>query len=163
MFWREIKICYGKLSFIKAKRKIDENMNVDIINQMSRKRFDDAVKSITQEYARLEERVKILTEEKHKLQTKINDRFAIDKEIARLNEVIDEQKECLRFGFGVTRQENEVITAWLKKHNLESHGSEYVNRGAIGGGITYSFAPTSIGTVGKIRCSCGEEFCFRDL
>ena len=138
-------------------------MNVDIINRMGRKRFDDAIKSTIQEYAQLEERVESLTQEQQKLQNKLNDRFAVDKEIARLNEVIDEQREYLRFGFGVTRQENEVITAWIKKHNLENHGSEYVNRGAIGGGVTYIFAPTSIGTVGKIRCSCGEEFCFRNL
>lgn len=54
-------------------------------------------------------------------------------------------------------------TEWIKKHNLKKHGSETVYCGAIGGGMTYIFTPTSIGTVGKIRCSCGEEFCFRNL
>lgn len=63
----------------------------------------------------------------------------------------------------ILQEENKIITEWIKKHNLKKHGSETVYCGAIGGGMTYIFTPTSIGTVGKIRCSCGEEFCFRNL
>ena len=48
-------------------------------------------------------------------------------------------------------------------HNLKKHGSETIYYGAIGGGMTYIFTPTSIGTVCKVKCSCGEEFCFREL
>ena len=110
-------------------------MNIAI--QLGRKNFDNSIKSITQEYARLEERVKSLTEEQRKLQNKLNDRFAVDKEIARLNDIIDEQNEQLRFGFGVTWQEHKTIKEWLKKHNDEKHGSEAVYYGAIGGGLTY--------------------------
>lgn len=136
-------------------------MNIAI--QLGRKNFDDSIKSITQEYARLEERVKSLTKERDELQTKLNDRFAVDKEIARLNEIIDSQNERLHCGFNISRQEHEAITSWVKQHNLTKHGSEYVYRGAIGGGLTYIFAPTGIGMVGKVKCSCGEEFCFRNL
>ena len=138
-------------------------MNVDIINRMGRKRFDDAIKSTIQEYAQLEERVKSLSKECNELKTKLNDRFAVDKEIARLNEIIDNQDEQLHCGFNISRQEYQAITEWVRQHNLTKHGSEYVYRGAIGGGLTYIFAPTGIGMVGKVKCSCGEEFCFRNL
>lgn len=136
-------------------------MNIAI--QLGRKNFDDSIKSITQEYAHLEERVKSLTEEQLKLQNELNDRFAVDKEIARLNEIIDSQNERLHCGFNISRQEHEAITEWVKQHNLTKHVSEYVYRGAIGGGLTYIFAPTGIGMVGKVKCSCGEEFCFQNI
>ena len=138
-------------------------MNVDIINRMGRKRFDDAIKSTIQEYAQLEERVKSLSKECDELKTKLNDRFAVDKEIARLNEIIDNQDERLHCGFNISKQEYKAITEWAKQHNLTKHGSEYVYRGAIGGGLTYIFAPTGIGMVGKVKCSCGEEFCFQEI
>ena len=33
----------------------------------------------------------------------------------------------------------------------------------VGGKYIYKFVPTSIGTIGKVVCSCGEEFTFQDL
>lgn len=29
--------------------------------------------------------------------------------------------------------------------------------GAIGGGLEYIFIPTSLGTIAKVKCHCGEE------
>lgn len=34
--------------------------------------------------------------------------------------------------------------------------------GAIGGRLTYSFTPTGLGTVVKVKCACGEEIDLTD-
>lgn len=66
------------------------------------------------------------------------------------------------FSFIITDKEEAAIKKWQKKHVKEKHnGNNY--SGAIGGRYTYEFIPTSIGDIGIVRCSCGEEFCFKEL
>ena len=134
-----------------------------IIKHISKDNFDKSTETIIQGYEQLEERLQSLKTKCDNLQARLNDQYANDKEIARLKEIIDEQDTELRNGFGITKEENNAITEWERKHNLEKHGSETVYYGAIGGGMTYIFVPTSIGTVCTVKCLCGEEFCFRDL
>lgn len=134
-----------------------------ITKHISKDNFDKSIETIIQGYEQLEERLQSLKTKCDDLQTRLNDQYANDKEIARLKEIIDEQDTELRNGFGITEEENNAITEWERKHNLEKHGSETVYYGAIGGGMTYIFVPTSIGTVCTVKCLCGEEFCFRDL
>ena len=130
---------------------------------ISKDEFSKAVETISDVYEQLTEQLQSLRNQCDDLQARLNDQYANDKEIVRLQEIIDEQDSELQYGFGITKEENEIITEWIKKHNLKEHGSETVYYGAIGGGMTYIFTPTSIGTVCKIKCSCGEEFCFREL
>ena len=134
-----------------------------IAKHISKENFDKSIETIIQGYEQLEERLQSLKTKCDDLQTRLNDQYANDKEIARLKEIIDEQDTELRNGFGITKEENNAITEWERKHNLEKHGSETVYYGAIGGGMTYIFVPTSIGTVCTVKCLCGEEFCCRDL
>ena len=134
-----------------------------IAKHISKENFDRSIETVIQGYEQLEERLQSLKTKCDDLQARLNDQYANDKEIARLKEIIDEQDTELRNGFGITKEENNAITEWERKHNLEKHGSETVYYGAIGGGMTYIFVPTSIGTVCTVKCSCGEEFCFRDL
>lgn len=50
--------------------------------------------------------------------------------------------------------------AWVKDHATptgEPCTWQTSYQGAIGGVLTYSFTPTSIGTVHKVRCTCGAE------
>ena len=130
---------------------------------ISKENFDKSIETVIQGYEQLEERLQSLKTKCDDLQARLNDQYANDKEIARLKEIIDEQDTELRNGFGITKEENNAIAEWERKHNLEKHGSETVYYGAIGGGMTYIFVPTSIGTVCTVKCLCGEEFCFRDL
>lgn len=74
----------------------------------------------------------------------------------------------LKYGFPISENEHESIQAWIKNHDEEKHGADYKNgkyrnSGAIGGAYTYEFTPTSIGTFGRVRCSCGRCFDFREL
>lgn len=134
-----------------------------ITKHISKDNFDKSIETIIQGYEQLEERLQSLKTKCDDLQARLNYQYANDKEIARLKEIINEQDTELRNGFGITKEENNAITEWERKHNLEKHGSETVYYGAIGGGMTYIFVPTSIGTVCTVKCLCGEEFCFRDL
>ena len=85
-----------------------------------------------------------------------------DKELQHWKEVAENALAELHRGFGIDQKEADAIRAWKKEHEKEFHnGSSY--RGAIGGGYTYEFVPTSIGTIGTIKCSCGEKYCFREL
>jgi hypothetical protein len=54
--------------------------------------------------------------------------------------------------FELTQNQTEKLGKWL----LEKWPDGLPYGGAIGGHITYSFTPTSIGTVVKIHC-IGEE------
>lgn len=61
----------------------------------------------------------------------------------------------------------EVVKAhnWMKAHDKEKHippGKEFRYSGAIGGAYTWSFTPTSLGTVCKVQCSCGERIDITD-
>ena len=89
-----------------------------------------------------------------------------DEEIQELKNKIESLQDKLnnirRYSFEITREEHEAIEEWKKKHVEEKHnGDTYA--GAIGGRYKYIFVPTSIGTVGSIKCSCGETFCFSEL
>ena len=52
----------------------------------------------------------------------------------------------------------------LDKNQIKKLEKEYTehkctvnNTGAIGGKITFSFTPTDLGTVVKVKCACGFE------
>ena len=94
---------------LKIKRYIDKS------------KFSEAVEMINNGYEQLEERVHSLQTKCDDLQAKLNDQYANDKEIVRLQKIIDEQDSELRYGFGITKEENEIITEWIKKHNLKKH------------------------------------------
>lgn len=89
-----------------------------------------------------------------------------DDEIQKLKSEIEslrnELRDIRKYSFEITPEEHEIIEDWKKKHIEEKHnGDSYA--GAIGGRYKYIFVPTSIGTIGSIKCSCGETFCFSQL
>ena len=58
-------------------------------------------------------------------------------------------------GFPISAETGSRINEWKKNHRHDG--------GAIGGTFTYEFIPTSIGTIGTIKCICGDSFTFEDL
>ena len=91
-----------------------------------------------------------------------------DEELQKLRNELEETKEGLYRGFPIWKDEEDKIEEWIDKHLEEKHGLITLNEkviagGAIGGMFTYEFIPTSIGTICTIKCSCGDEFPFRDL
>ena len=93
---------------------------------------------------------------------KLREEYDKDEEVAQLKKYIETLEKENRTGFPITEEENEKIREWQEQHIKEKHnGNSYA--GAIGGNYTYEFVPTSIGVVGTVKCSCGEEFCFQEI
>ena len=91
-----------------------------------------------------------------------------DEELAEMKRELDEAREALRRGFELRESECKAIEGWKREHEEKEHGAKTVEQrirlqGVSGGRYSYEFVPTGIGTIGKVRCSCGAEFCFRDL
>lgn len=98
----------------------------------------------------------------------LKDEHYENEEIKKLSQKLEEARADLRRGFGITEDEQKAIQRWKDKHDIEDHGLNTLDKklrsgGAIGGRYTYEFIPTSIGTIGVIKCSCGKEFTFREL
>lgn len=89
--------------------------------------------------------------------------FNKDERIKELEKKLYEKKQRDDNVWTFTIEPEQVgrIKEWKEKHEAEKHnGSQYA--GAIGGRYTYEFTPTSIGTFGRVRCSCGDRFDYDD-
>lgn len=60
--------------------------------------------------------------------------------------------------FSIYKEQDQEVLAWIAKHDLTHTppGKSHRPVGAIGGAYTWEFTPTSLGTVVKVRCACGE-------
>lgn len=110
-----------------------------------------------------EDRIKYLEEQNKKLQEK---NWAEEKCQEMQSQYKVMQEDYYR-GFPISKEENQKIQNWKKIHDATEHNADTLEKrvkleGASGGRFKYIFIPTSIGTVGYIKCSCGKDFCFRD-
>ena len=145
----ELKISSGKINNDAARRLFKR---YDYIN------FEEAIMAII-------DRINDAETKKDEAYKQL-DEWNKDEEIQELKNKIESLQDKLnnirRYSFEITPEEHEAIEEWKKKHVKEKHnGDTYA--GAIGGRYKYIFVPTSIGTVGSIKCSCGETFCFSEL
>lgn len=141
----------------------------NILDSIMDQRLNEALRILQQEIERLKRNNQMLRDENSKLK---DDAYK-DNELKRLNgELVKMQRQLLEMnhhsGFEISEFEQDQIGEWQKKHEAEVHNCHTLNdrlrrSGAIGGVYTYEFIPTSIGTVGKIKCTCGTEFTFKDL
>jgi hypothetical protein len=63
------------------------------------------------------------------------------------------EEECMTFK--LYGKELETYRQWYKLHKCEF--TKPGSTGAIGGRLTYSFTPTSLGSAVTIKCACGEK------
>lgn len=89
----------------------------------------------------------------------LKENYNKDEEIAKLIRERDELREDSYRGFPISKEEEKSIKEWMNNHEQVHKGGH----GVSGGKYTYCFVPTSIGVIGTIKCSCGEEFCFQDI
>src|SRR5579864_1076820 len=66
-------------------------------------------------------------------------------------------------GFYFSEDEQKQIEDWNKKHDKHCPIIKKAKKwespyGAIAGGRTYQFTPTSIGTIISVKCACGADF-----
>lgn len=74
------------------------------------------------------------------------------EEMQRMKEELERTKKAYYRGFPISEQEQEQIRAWQKKHDVVAHNNPKHYHGTSGGGYSYIFYPTAIGTSGVIRC-----------
>lgn len=126
--------------------------------------LDKALKAIKVRHMHDMDRIKCLEEENKRLK---EETYKDDKLLLMKNRLERMEKDYYR-GFPISEKEEKSIREWINKHDEEVHGchtsEEKLRRGgAIGGTYTYEFIPTSIGTIGTIKCSCGATFTFQDM
>lgn len=109
-------------------------------------------------------------EVKQEAQAKVKEyeeKINADSRVKEIKAKYDEATKALYRGFGISREESEEITAWKKKHDVEQHGLNSLDKrlqagGAIGGRYHYQFVPTSIGTIGTCVCGSCESKAFAE-
>ena len=57
--------------------------------------------------------------------------------------------------FKIDAKDVEVGRRWLAEHACKHRNLKY--KGAIGGGVTWTFTNTTIGQIQAVQCSCGES------
>ena len=125
--------------------------------------FDKCILALKKRHEDQLDRIKYLEEENRKLK----DAAYKDAEMAKMKSQFDEMKKDYR-GFPITESENQKIKEWMKEHDVEAHGvvnnTDRLRRaGCCGGNYSYEFIPTSVGTIGYVKCSCGTKFEFQGI
>lgn len=91
---------------------------------------------------------------------KVKDEKYKDNELQKMKQELKTMREEYYRGFPISKVEEEKIHEFMKKHD-EIHGNYH---GCSGGGFTYIFYPTALGTSGVIRCDrCKEKFEFQKI
>lgn len=125
---------------------------------------DDAFKVIQREIDTLKYQNKRLMSENARLKSKNYK----DEELTAMRVQLEAMRKDYYRGFSISEEEQKNIRNWMDKHDEEVHNchtlEDKIKRGGcIGGTYKYEFVPTSIGTVGTVKCSCGAEFTFQDI
>lgn len=128
------------------------------------KTIDTFVEDIKHELQGKDIRIEYLEKQNQKLR----DEKYKDNELLRMEAELKAMKEDYYRGFPISEEEQKSIREWMDKHDEEVHhartlGDKLKLGGCCGGRYTYKFTPTSIGTIGTVKCSCGAEFTFQDM
>ena len=91
-----------------------------------------------------------------------------DNELKQMLDEVNKMKDDYYRGFPISEEEDKNIKEWIDNHERDVHGcytlEDKINRGGCcGGTYTYEFVPTSIGTVGTVRCNCGAKYTFQEI
>ena len=126
--------------------------------------IDELCEALKTKFEDKERRIKYLEEELEKLK----DENWKDEELQDMKEKYDMICKDYYRGFPISNEEQEDIDAWIKQHEKECHPPKQtpfgkIRGGAIGGCYSYIFTPTSVGTIGTIKCNCGKKFTFQEL
>lgn len=116
--------------------------------------MDQLCATLKDKFCRLSDTNEYLTEQLENLK---KDTFK-DEELSKMKAELEALKADYYRGFPISKKEKESIDKWMNEHEKIHKGGH----GTIGGKYTYVFNPTSIGTIGTIKCSCGECFEFQN-
>ena len=118
---------------------------------------EEALEILKKHFIQKEEELKSLRKKLHEFDIEIEKDTRIQK--------LKEENNFLRknVSFMIEPNELEKIQTWKKEHDTNVHNNPKQYHGTIGGGYSYIFYPTGIGTCITVKCNnCGEEFTIRD-
>lgn len=136
----------------------------NLLDSLMERKIDEAFSIIQQNIERLKQENQMLRKENNEL----HDEAYKDNELIKMKKELDSFKREYYRGFPISKEEQKQIEEWKEKHEVEVHNCHTLDdrlrrSGTIGGSYTYEFIPTSIGTVGTIKCNCGAKFTFCEL
>lgn len=123
-----------------------------------------AFKTIQNRIEILESQIGRLAEENERLK---NEHYK-DDELSEMKDKLDKMQSAYYRGLPISDEEKKKIEEWKNNHDRYAHMIRSIDDrleigGSIGGRYKYEFIPTSIGTIGVVKCRCGEQFVFRDI
>lgn len=126
--------------------------------------MDDICFALKARYETQELQNERLREENEKLKS---EHYSEDA-LAEMKQKLDSMTSGYRRGFPISEDELKAIDEWRVAHDAEAHNAKTAEErcklsGVSGGRFKYVFTPTGLGIVGVVQCSCGSEFCFRNL
>ena len=100
-----------------------------------------------------EQRIKSLEKENSELKN--------NKYYRKLRDENRKLSEMLSHSFVITEEEEQKISNWKQKHIEKCLGGEPMKIGAMGGMFTYTFQPTSLGSINECVCNlCKQKIKF---
>ena len=131
---------------------------------MCRSNVAEAFQTIQREINLLEYQNRRLNEENCRLK---NENYK-NEELSGMRQQLEKMQKDYYRGFPISEEEQKSIREWMDKHDEEVHNCRTLKDklrrgGCVGGTYKYEFVPTSIGTVGTVKCSCGAEFTFQEI
>ena len=131
---------------------------------MCRSDVAEAFQTIQREIDLLEYQNRRLNEENCRLK---NENYK-NEELSGMRRQLEKMQKDYYRGFPISQEEQKSIREWMDKHDEEVHNAHTLSEklrlgGCCGGRYSYHFIPTSIGTVGTVKCSCGAEFTFQEM
>jgi len=120
--------------------------------------FNECMKALSQRFDDAEASMQRFKEENNRLKSE----HYKDEELQEMASRLNKMRESIRNGFPIPKKEYEDANEWIKSHNDSKHNGSH--HGAIGGAYSWTFVPTSIGTIGYVKCSiCKEEHTFMEI
>ena len=128
------------------------------------KTIDTFVEDIKHELQGKDIRIEYLEKQNQELR----DEKYKDNELSRMESELKTMQEDYYRGFPISEEGQKSIREWMNKHDEEVHHARTLDDklklgGCCGGRYTYEFTPTSIGTIGTVKCSCGAKFTFQEM
>lgn len=75
-----------------------------------------------------------------------------DEQLQSLKRDLQETREDMFRGFPITLEQEKAVESWQKEHDTKVHDNPSQYHGVSGGGYSYVFYPTGIGTFADCIC-----------
>ena len=131
----------GGVPVLNTEAAVDEYLEAIKVNLLKQKDTEDY----------LRKRIKELEDEHYK-----------DDALREMTLKLAQVRADARRGFSISEQEEQAISAWKAKHDTLVHNNPRQYHGASGGGYTYKFYPSGLGTFGECVCSNCHGRAFRE-